>query len=410
MANKPRILILSSTYPRWQGDTEPGFVHELCKRLSQHFHIIAVVPDALGADPSGTLEGVEVVRYRYAPKRWQTLVHDGGITANLKRNPWKYLLLPGFILGQYLAARRVINQSNIAAIHAHWLLPQGLVASWLQRHHGIPFLVTSHGGDLYGLRGKLATLVKRKVAAQSTAMTVVSTAMRSECNRLHLRPAILEVIPMGVDLQQRFIPDASQPRSSNQLLFVGRLVPKKGLKHLLSALPKVVEQRPDIQVKIVGYGPELERLKDQTIQLGISAWVEFQGAVAQTELPMLYRHAALFVAPFIRADDGDQEGLPVALMEAIGCGCPVLAGNVSGIEDLLGSTNRNAIVNPQDHTALAAAILGLLKNPQTAQAQAHQLRLKIIDQVGWQQITQGYTKLLKSCFVTTKSQRGQVYH
>ena len=76
---KPGLLVLASTYPRWKDDHEPGFVHELCKRLAGSFDVVALVPDAPGADPDGLLDGVDVVRYRYAPRWLQTLVNDGGI-------------------------------------------------------------------------------------------------------------------------------------------------------------------------------------------------------------------------------------------------------------------------------------------------------------------------------------------
>lgn len=67
---KKTVLVLASTYPRWENDHEHRFVHELCKRLTQQFHVIALVPDAVNADPNGFLDGVQVVRYKYAPKNY----------------------------------------------------------------------------------------------------------------------------------------------------------------------------------------------------------------------------------------------------------------------------------------------------------------------------------------------------
>ena len=86
---RPTILVLASTYPRWAGDHEPGFVHELCRRLANRFRIVALVPDAPGASSDGAMDGVEVIRYRYAPLAMQTLVPNGGIVANLRAARWK---------------------------------------------------------------------------------------------------------------------------------------------------------------------------------------------------------------------------------------------------------------------------------------------------------------------------------
>lgn len=389
---KPTLLVLASTYPRWANDPEPGFVHQLCRRLTKRFTVLALVPDAPGADPSGPFEGVQVVRYRYAPRRWQTLVNNGGIAANLRLHRWKWLLLPGFVLGQWVAARRLIRRQRVDVVHAHWLIPQGLVARWLRR----PYLVTSHGGDLFGLRGGLLTALKRKVAGSAVAMTVVSRAMQEEAIRRRIRAPALSVVPMGVDLQQRFTP-GQVPRAPDELLFVGRLVAKKGLRFLLQAMPQVVARRPSVRLTIAGFGPEEAALRRQVDELGLANHVVFEGAVAQDRLPALYRRATVFVAPFVRDRSGDQEGLPVALMEAIGCGCPVVAGQVQGLSDLFGEQAGKVCVDPTDAAALAEAILESLEHPEQAQARARAIRADALVWVDWEAIAARYGELLMRC-------------
>jgi glycosyltransferase involved in cell wall biosynthesis len=394
--DKPGLLVLASTYPRWRDDPEPGFVHELCKRLAERFEVTALVPDAPGADADGPLDGVDVVRYRYAPRRLQTLVNDGGIANNLRRTRWKWLLLPGFVLGQYLAARRLLATGRFAAIHAHWLVPQGLVARAIARRSSIPYVVTSHGGDLFGLRGRAMTAFKRKVAAQASAMTVVSSAMRGEAARIGLQPPCIEVLPMGVDFRTRFVADPGIARERDRLLFVGRLVPKKGLRHLLDAMPAVLARRPHTVLDIIGFGPEAPALREQAARLGIASQARFLGALPQHELPAHFRRASVFVAPFVRDPSGDQEGLPVALMEAIGCGCPVIAGSVPGLQDLLGAHLSEVCVAPEDGERLAAMILDALENPQAAAARAALIRETAAAQVDWEHIAAGYAALIQA--------------
>ncbi|ODV27252.1 MAG: glycosyl transferase [Rhodanobacter sp. SCN 68-63] len=394
---RPTVVVLASTYPRWPNDPEPAFVHELSRRLARDHEVIAVVPDAPGADPSGDLDGVQVVRYRYAPRAWQTLVNDGGIATHLRRSPWKWLLVPGFVLGQYLAARRVLKRHHVAVIHAHWLIPQGWLAQWLARPRRIPVLVTSHGGDLFGFRGRWLTGIKRSVAAACSRMTVVSDAMRKETIRLGLRPPSLAVLPMGVDLQQRYVPDPLVSRSADELLFVGRLVPKKGLPHLLDAMPAVLAVRPGVRLAIAGFGPDRESLEAQASRLGVAHAVRFLGAVAQDRLPDLYRRASLFVAPFVRDESGNQEGLPVVLMEAIGCGCPAIVGEVAGLDDLLGEHGAEVMIDPTDHEALASAILESLEQPSVALARAAAIRDAATRRVDWDVIAQGYRLELQAC-------------
>src|SRR5690606_11517245 len=99
-----------------------------------------------------------------------------------------------------------------------------------------------------------------------------------------------------------------------------------------------------------------KNLKSLVKQLKLEKYVQFLGALSQDQLPQFYQSATVFVAPFIRADNGDQEGLPVALMEAIGCACPIIAGQVAGLEDLLGDDLQQITVNPRNIENLARAI------------------------------------------------------
>jgi glycosyltransferase involved in cell wall biosynthesis len=391
---RPRLLVLASTYPRWRDDHEPGFVHELSRRLSRWFDVTVVTPQTPGAKSREEMDGVRVVRYRYAPARLETLVHDGGMAANVARSRWKALLLPGFLAGQYFAARKVMKEGAIDVVHAHWLMPQGLVAWLVNARLGVPYVVTSHGGDLFGLRGRVANRLKRLVARRAAAMTVVSSAMRHEAARIGLDPPSIEVVPMGADLRDRFVASDAADRSGNVLLFVGRLVPKKGLPHLLDAMPLILARRPDTVLQIAGFGPERAALEAQAAALGIGTSVRFLGALPQQALPRLYRQAAVFVAPFVRDASGDQEGLPVALMEAIGCGCPAVVGDVAGVRDLLGDEAQRIAVDPLDRQALAGAVLDVLEHPGQAALRASALREVAAERVDWEQIAAGYAAII----------------
>ena len=411
LTGKPVLLVLASTYPRWPDDPEPGFVHELCRRLTNRFDVLAVVPGADGASESEIMDGVQVIRYRYAPRRWQSLVNDGGIVANLRRHRWKHLLVPGFILGQYFAVRRVLKTHRVDVIHSHWLIPQGMVAKLLGAKYHTPYVVTSHGGDLYGLKAKFFAALKRWVAKSARAMTVVSSAMRDEAIRLGISSDDIPVIPMGVDLFGRFVPDESRQRDKNHLLFVGRLVEKKGLIHLLRAMPKILKVCPDAKLTIVGFGPEESSLRAQADRLGITEKVTFAGALAQQALPDWYRRASVFVAPFIRDTSGDQEGLPVAMMEALACGTPVVVGDVAGVDELLDSDASSIKVNPNDTDAMANLILDTLGNPEKAKVRAAKLRNKIMQDLDWTIIAESYAEVLaKGCACSEKSQKGTLSH
>ena len=393
---RPRLLVLASTYPRWPGDPEPGFVHELSKRLADRFRVVALVPHAPGAKHRESMDGVDVIRYRYAPEALETLVNDGGIVTNLSRAKWKSLLVPTFVLAQAWAAWRIVRRERVDTIHAHWLVPQGLIAALLQSLPGrkVPYIVTSHGADLYALRGKALDALKRFVVARTASATVVSSAMLDRLAAIGADAGKASVLSMGVDLAQRFAPDPSVPRSERELLFVGRLVEKKGLRHLLDAMPAILRAHPDARLAVAGFGPEEGALKEQARSLGLEHAVRFLGAVPQAELPSLYRRAALFVAPFVRAESGDEEGLGLVLVEAIGCGCPVVVGNVAAMGEVFGAELHAVAVDARDPQALAARIVAALDDPDARRESAARLRAMVVDRFGWERIADAYAGLL----------------
>lgn len=406
-AGRLTVLVLASTYPRWHGDPEPGFVHELVKRLAKDFRVIVLGPHASGASTHEVLDGVEVHRYRYAPQRLETLVNDGGIVTNLRLHRWKFMLVPGFVLAQAWWAWRLLRREGVDVIHAHWLLPQGLLAAMLQffPRRRVPYVVTSHGADLYALRGRVMASLKRFVLGRASTATVVSRAMRQEVERLGVNVGRVEVLPMGVDLGSRFTPEET-PRSQDEILFVGRLVEKKGLHVLLEAMPEVVKERPDTRLTIVGFGPEEARLREQAQCLGLGSVVRFVGAVSQDALPSFYRRAALFVAPFVQSADGDREGLGLVTIEAIACGCPVVVGDLPETRDIFGDLmSLETSVTPGDSSALAVAILGKLDSPEEASTEALRLRESLLGRFDWERIGERYADILRGATVREAQDR-----
>lgn len=386
----PRLLILASTYPRWPGDPEPGFVHELAKRLTTEFHVTVLCPHARGAATRECLEGVDVVRYRYAPARFETLVNDGGIVSNLRQKKWKAMLVPAFLIGQTFQAWRLLRERRFDVIHAHWLIPQGLVAALLVRafFRDVPFLVTSHGADLFALRARVWQRLKIFVLRRAGATAVVSEGMREEIHRLGIADSHVRVEPMGVDLKNTFTIDPMVPRSTSELLFVGRLVEKKGLRHLLEAMPLIRAVRPDVRLNIVGFGPELDARKAQVEELGLRDAVEFMGSVGQPCLPDRYRRAALFVAPFVEAKSGDQDGLGLVIVEALGCGCPVVVSEMPATRRLARQCAGVRVAPSGDAEALARVVLDALRTPP-------QVQLEDIADFDWSARARSYAALLR---------------
>ncbi|WP_368312054.1 glycosyltransferase [Luteibacter sp. CQ10] len=379
--------MLATTYPRWQGDHEPGFVHELARRLTDRFDVVAVVPHARGALPREVLDGVTVVRYRYAPTSLETLVQDGGITTHLRRSPWKWLLVPGFFAMQWLTARRFATKGSV--VHAHWIVLPGIVARLL----GQPYLVTSHGADLFALKGRIAMRLKRWVLRNASEVTVVSRAMVAAT--AYLRNGKDPVVaPMGVDLTERFTPSSATPRDPDQLLYVGRLVEKKGVDMLLQAMPKILMRRPGARLAIVGHGPLEVALRQLAKNLSIEDSVDFVGPVPSSALPDFYRRASVFVAPFRAASSGDQEGLGLVLVEALGSGCRVVTTDVPATSDVTEGISGVFRVAAGNADEIATSVAALLDD--STEDRNCVSRSELFERFDWRRVAARYAGILES--------------
>ena len=391
----PRLLVLASTYPRWAGDHEPGFVHELSKRLTENFDVSVLCPHATGAAAREQLDGVQVIRYRYAPARLEKLVNDGGIVTNLRRHRWMALLLPGFFLAQLIYTSLFLLRHKPAAIHAHWIIPQALVAVLANRltRRRTPILVTSHGADLFAVNGGLMRWLKAWTLRRCTQATVVSQAMLEPLQALGMPAEKITVAPMGVDMD-RFHDSPAVQRSRHELLFVGRLVEKKGLRHLLDALPLIIEKHPQTSLTIVGFGPELVERKQQAEKLGLGNRVHFAGACSQIELPAYYRRAAMLVAPFVQADSGDREGLGLVSVEALACGCPVVTTRIDAVKEVFAGQWPPFIASCGSPSSLAEQIIRVLANPESAATWVADYQSTQGIRFDWSHVAAGYKRAL----------------
>jgi glycosyltransferase involved in cell wall biosynthesis len=229
---KPKLLVTTSTFPRWADDTDPPFVFELAKRLAGDFDIIIHAPHYPQARTSEVIEGIAVHRFRYCPGAFEKLAGSQGILPTLKRNKTYYLLVPFFLAAQFFSLVFLVRRIRPTLIHAHWIIPQGLAAVIMNRLFGIPVVVTAHGGDVFGLQHPFFLKIKQFVLSRATMVTAVSSALRTII--LRDNPGIdVAVIPMGVDAQV-FMPGKTEVdiRKHNDIggkliLYVGRLSEKK---------------------------------------------------------------------------------------------------------------------------------------------------------------------------------------
>ena len=392
------ILVLTSTYPRWKGDTEPAFIHSLCKQLTGRYKVILLAPHYPGAKRREELDGIKVYRFFYSLSAMEHLAYDGGIIQNMKNNRLKYLLVPFFIASQYIMIVALCRKHRISLIHAHWLIPQGLSAvlsRYLIPEH-IRILCTSHGGDLYSLLGGSLSAVKRYVLSRSDHVTVVSEAMKSRVLQMGCHPQKVTMQSMGVDLKNRFTPDGMATISTD-LIFVGRLVEKKGVSTLVEAVHHLRPEFPELKLTIIGDGPERYALEKQARTLGIYHQIDFLGAVPNERLPDYYRSARIAIVPSIVAKDGDQEGLGLVAVEAMGCGCATVVSNLPALEDVVEDRETGLMFESGNAADLADKIRQLLVDESLRLRLARKGREYVASKFDWEEVGNNYIEIIDKC-------------
>mgnify|MGYP000184979401 CR=1 FL=1 len=393
---KKKLLVLASTYPRWALDTEPAFVEKLSQQLSEKYEVHVLAPHYKGACRSEILNGIQVYRYRYGPAAWQKLAYEGGILENLKRLPFLFFIIPLFLMGQLLAIRQLHKENSYDALHAHWIIPQGIIAVLhkVLFDKRLPILITSHGGDLFALNGRLMKKLKSWVLSRSSHITVVSKVMKAHVVGLGIDPAKVSVRSMGVELCNSFTIKEGLFRDPKLLVYVGRLVEKKGVEYLINAFRDVRLIYPDVKLKIIGAGPLSASLTALTTTLNIDDSVEFVGSVNNSEIPSLLNKASIAVVPSIIAESGDQEGLGLVIIEALGCGCSVIASDLPAIRDVITHGETGLLVSPADSGALASTIVSALEDPDRMIGLAARGRSRVSENFDWKSVGLAYSKLI----------------
>jgi len=348
---KPNLLVLGSTLPRVRGDGTPGFVLDLALEEQKSFNVTILSPFVEGAKRHEVIDGIKIIRFRYWPFR-HTLA-DGAILDNLKAKKINFLQVPFLMLGQAIAIARLKPD----LIHAHWIIPQGFIAKFAAPRAKL--LVTTHGGDIYALNNPILRKLKQSVLQKAAAITTVNSQMKQKLASWGIKEEKISVLPMGVEI----VALGDQARTPNSLVVVGRLVEKKGIEFLISAIKQGLKENAlpkDITLKIAGDGPLRAELAEKANGLPI----EFLGNQSAAQVRELFATLQIALLPSVVAASGDQEGLPVTLLEAGANGAFVIASDLSGINEVILDSKTGLLVPQADSSAILAALQKAFAEPE----------------------------------------------
>jgi len=261
---------------------------------------------------------------------------------------------------QAIVLAREVRLRGITHLHAHFATASTTVARLAARFAGVPYTLTAHAKDIFHESVRPEDL-RRKLGDAAAAVTV------SDYNQEYLREKYgraaqkVRRIYNGLELE-RFSYEEPGERAP-EIVAVGRLVEKKGFADLIEACSVLRDRGVDFRCRIVGLGEQESELRASIESLGLGDRVELPGPRPQSALIGAVQGAAVFAAPCVVGSDGNRDGLPTVLLEAMALGTPCVSTAVTGIPEVLRDGETGLMVPQRDPAALADAIERLLGDP-----------------------------------------------
>ena len=289
--------------------------------------------------------------------------------AEALRMSWRYrnaffslprkVFIKEFLQAGFIAAD-VLRRPSIRHLHAHFCHGATTIAMFASRLSGVPFSFTAHAKDIYLKELNPGDLLSRKMSRATFAVTCTWT------NQRHLKAtcpknAPLHTIYHGLDISLFTPPAAKKLEPTPVILSVGRFVEKKGFVYLVEACRFLAERGYRFECQIVGgRDASFEVVERRVQELRLAGVVKLRAAVTQEELKDIYERATVFALPCLVTDNGDRDGIPNVLVEAMAMQIPVVSTDVSGIPELIEPDVNGLLVPEKSPRALADAIAKLL--------------------------------------------------
>lgn len=311
----------------------------------------------------------------------------------LRRSPGRYLRALARVIRQTHREPRVLARTlllfpktvyfarqmeglGIDHVHAHFVWLEGLAAGVVRDLLGIPFTINPHAFDLFERD-------QQDVRAElENASRVIAISGYHRDYMARLCPGIpadsIQLVHCGLEAD-RFQPVPRQSdRGRCRILSVGRLVDKKGHQHLVDACSLLARRGIDFHCDIVGHGPLKDTLQASIERHGLQDRVALLGALDQHQILELYQSSDLFTLPCVVSATGDQDGIPVSLMEAMACQLPVVTTAVAGIPELVQHEQSGLLVRQADPSELADALERLITDPSLRRKLGEQARRVVL--------------------------------
>lgn len=370
MANSLRIGVLTTSFPRFEGDYAGSFINLLLQSLcKKKFYISVLAPSDFTSQRLAAVRGTNVKRFSYFfPRRLQRLTYNFGILTNLNKNPLAIFQLPSFLLIYFWHSFILSMRSDI--LWSHWIIPSGIIGTILKKITKKKHLLTVHSSGGLNLLSHfpLKMHIISFIVKNTDLITCVSSYLQNRL--LELLPPELRktakmkfhILPMGVELNQNGSRNKWPLRrkhdinSKHLILFIGRLDRIKGISYLIKAMQWI----EDTALIIAGEGELRENLMNLAKEIEVR--VRFVGLLNGQVKSDYFSRCDAVIVPSISLNSGRKESAPVVILEAFAHAKPVLASNVGGICELVENGHNGLLFEEKNPRAIAEMVNNLLNN------------------------------------------------
>lgn len=391
MQKRPlHVLFITSTFPRSENDVLANWIGQLATKLKEKGILVEVMVPSFKGERQTDYMGIRVHRFRYAPAFLELLTQDQGAPFKIRSNPLFLFLVPLYLVFGCMYILRIFSKTSYDVVDVHWPFPNGLLGMLAKKLKSkLKLVLTFHGAE-FALARQVPFGIKilRFIVNQADSIRANSTFTKKMLQ--DVMPVKVEVIPFGSTISV----DKNKENSKNnqlkqsekkRILFVGRLIERKGLVYLIDAVKEVVKHI-DTNLDIVGSGPLVWELNHKIKLNGLEDIVRIHTHVGSEELKRYYQNCDVFILPAIIDQWGDTEGQGVVLLEALNFKKPVIASDVGGIIDIVKDGKTGVLIPEKDSQRLAEAVKKILTDrnlaKQLGEAGYHHAK----DNFGWEKI------------------------
>ncbi len=392
---RKKLLLVSTSFPKQPGDGLSPFMYDLCRHLSRlGWDITALVPHHKGLPDEEAWDGVRVKRFRYLPEHFEDVGYSGGIMPNIKSRPWSAAKLPFYIYAMYREALKMAVEENYDLVNFHWFFPPAFWMGSFARRSGVPVVMTGHGTDILLATKGIFSSFARRAFRRAAAVTVNSAYMKGVLESA-VKPPRIVITYIGAD-EDKFTPAANKPSDSRTILYVGRLIRQKGVDLLIEAFVGLKKSFPDARLRIIGYGPEKEKIVAILKASGLEGSVTFSDMVPHDDLAEVYRRSRVLVLPALIP-----EGLGLTPAEAGLCGVPTVTFGRGGTSEIVENDKTGLIVEPT-REALEAALAKIMGDDVLADRLGANAREHLVDLIGWKKVAGRFDSLFREIVAKRK--------